>query len=77
MMAKRVTYRVDPDGDRWKVVKRGTSRATAKFDNKADAVRRGRELAKQQENGQLIIKKRNGRIQAEYTYGDDPFPPRG
>ncbi len=76
-MAKRVTYTVAPDGDRWKVKKRGGSRATGTFDRKEDAVSRGRELAKAQERGQLVIKKQNGRIQTEYTYGDDPFPPRG
>ena len=76
-MAKRVIYSVDPDGDRWKVKKRGSSRASGTFDRKEDAVRRGRELAKAQERGQLVIKKQNGRIQTEYTYGDDPFPPRG
>ena len=77
MTAKRVTYRVDPDGDRWKVVRQGTKGTLAEFDNKADAVRRGRELAKQHEKGQLIIKKQNGRIQTEYTYGSDPTRSRG
>ena len=76
-MAKRVTYTVGPDGDRWRLQKRGGSRASGTFDKKADAVARGRELAKAQERGQLVIKKQNGRIQTEYTYGDDPFPPRG
>ena len=76
-MPKRVTYTVGPDGDRWKVSKRGGSRASGTFDKKQDAVSRGRELAKAQERGQLVIKKKNGRIQTEYTYGDDPFPPRG
>ena len=76
-MAKRVTYTVAPDGDRWRVKKRGGSRASGTFDKKEDAVSRGRELAKAQERGQLVIKKQNGRIQTEYTYGDDPFPPPG
>ena len=76
-VAKRVTYTVAPDGDRWKVSKRGGSRASGTFDKKQDAVSRGRELAKAQERGKLVIKKKNGRIQTEYTYGDDPFPPRG
>ena len=76
-MTKRVTYTVAPDGNRWRVKKRGGSRASGTFDKKEDAVSRGRELAKGQERGQLVIKKQNGRIQTEYTYGDDPFPPRG
>ena len=76
-MAKRVTYTVAPDGDRWKVSKRGGSRASGTFDKKQDAGSRGREIAKAQERGQLVIKKQNGRIQTEYTYGDDPCPPRG
>jgi len=28
-------------------------------------------------HSQLIIKKQNGRIQEERTYGQDPFPPKG
>ena len=68
---------VAPDGDRWSVKKRGGSRASGTFDKKEDAIRRGRELAKAQERGQLVIKKQIGRIQTEYSYGDDPCPPRG
>jgi uncharacterized protein YdaT len=71
-------YHVTPnDGDGWKVKKEGAKRASALFDNKADAVQRGKELAKAGGEGHIKIHKRNGRIQKEHTYKNDPFPPEG
>jgi hypothetical protein len=39
---------------------------------KDEAVRRARELAKAQELGQVKIHGTDGRIEREYTYGNDP-----
>lgn len=41
------------------------------------AIARASELAKKAKLGQVVIHGRNGRIQKEYTYGKDPFPPKG
>lgn len=46
------------------------------FERKADAVERGRELARAQ-HGQLLIRGADGRIQTEHTYGNDLFPSKG
>jgi hypothetical protein len=74
-MPKKV-YDVSPGDDGWEVKARGASRASNRFDTKADAVQRGRELAKGQE-GRLVIRKQDGTIQEERTYTNDPYPPPG
>ena len=75
---RRTIYDVSPSGEGdWKVKRRGTDRADSVFENKQDAVDRGRELAKAQKPGQLVIHKSNGKIQTEHTYEKDPYPPKG
>lgn len=77
-MGKRGVYHVTPnDEGGWDVTKRGAERASSTHETKADAVDRGRELAKNQPLGQLVIHKQNGTIQTEHTYGEDPHPPKG
>ena len=74
----RKVYHVTHNSDKgWKVKKEGASRASDYFDNKSDAVGRGRELAKSGGKGQIIIHKKDGSFQTEHTYKDDPYPPKG
>jgi hypothetical protein len=75
-MARKIV-RVNPDGDNWKVQSAGTARADSIHDMKSDAVARAKEIAKAAPTGQVVIKDRHGRIQTEYTYGKDPYPPKG
>jgi len=42
------------------------------FENKADAIQRAKDLAKQAELGQVLIHGEDNRIQKEHTYGKDP-----
>ena len=77
-MSKRIVYNVQPaGGGDWEVKKSGADRASNVFENKADAVERGRELAKQPSLGQLRVKDSRGVIQTEYTYGEDPRRTKG
>jgi len=76
-MQKRETYHVTFKEEKWKVQKEGARRPTKNFENKHEAVDFGREIAKNQPLGQLIIHKKNGIIEEERTYGKDPFPPKG
>ena len=77
-MSKRKTYHVIPNKEGgWNVKGQGASRASSTHETKSDAVKHGRELAKNQPLGQLIIHKQDGVIQTEYTYGQDPYPPKG
>lgn len=77
-MPKREVIHVTPDGrGGWNAKKPGATRASKNFDRKQDAVDYGRAKAKQATLGQLVIHKKDGKIQTEYTYGNDPFPPKG
>lgn len=77
-MADRKTYHVTPNrAGGWTVKGAGASRASSTHGNKADAVDRAKELARNQALGQVVIHKQDGRIQTEHTYGSDPCPPRG
>ena len=78
IMAKRKTYHVTsgPDGG-WKVKEEKASRASSSHETKAEAVERAKELAKNQDLGQVVIHKQDGTIQTEHTYGKDPYPPKG
>ena len=77
-MAKRKTYHVTQnDAGGWDVKGEGASRASSSSGTKAEAVERGRQLARNQPLGQLIIHRGDGVIQTEHTYGKDPYPPKG
>lgn len=76
-MCKREIYDVMPRGDRWAVKGRGAKRAVGVFADKEDAIRRAKDIAKRWLESQVVIRKQDGTIQTEYTYGHDPFPPRG
>jgi len=71
-------YHVTSNSEKgWKVKKERANRVSGIFDNKSDAVQRGKELAKAGGEGQIKIHKQDGRIKTEHTYNNDPFPPKG
>jgi hypothetical protein len=76
-MSKRRVYDVIPDGPQWSLKERGADRAVGRFDQKTDAVERGRDVASNQPLAQLVIHGLKGKIQTEHTYGRDPYPPKG
>ena len=77
-MPKRKVVYVSPTGKSdWRVKTEGAQRALKNFENKADAIDFGRQVAKNADRGQLKIQKRDGTFQKEYTYRKDPFPPEG
>ena len=75
MTMPRKRYDVTPDGDDW-IIQTG-GRTVRRFETKQpavdDAVGRGR----RQGNSQVVIHRKNGTIQEERTYGEDPYPPEG
>jgi hypothetical protein len=73
----RKIYDVKKDGDSWVIQGRDNERASGRFDTKADAVDRAAEIGRNNGHAQVVIRKENGRIQSERTYGDDPYPPGG
>ena len=73
----RTVYEVYPNGDRWAVKRRGSERADSLWSTKKEAIDRGVQLARANQPSQLIIKRRDGTIEDERTYGEDPYPPPG
>lgn len=77
-MSDRKRIWVSPDGkDGWNVKTQGKSKAAANFEDKTDAVDKAKEMAQNVRLSQVIIQKKDGTIQTEYTYGKDPYPPKG
>jgi len=72
-MSDRIKYHVVPNGDEgWKVKKEGCDRASSIHDNKDDAIEDARRLAQSNPLSQVKVHRRDGTIQTEWTYGEDP-----
>lgn len=74
---KRKVYDVMKNGDHWEVIGRDNERASATSSTKEAAVQRAAEIAKNNGYAQVVIRKEDGKIQSERTYGEDPYPPPG
>jgi hypothetical protein len=74
MASGRTVYHVTymQDDRRWRVLRAGADRASSVHRTKDEAIAAGRTLAKNNRPGQLVIHKKDGSIETEYTYGDDP-----
>ena len=76
-MTKAKSHHVVPNSNGgWDVKKGGAERASKHFDKKADAVRSAREISKNQ-NSELFIHGKDGKIQQKDSHGNDPYPPKG
>ena len=60
----------------WQVKGKNNIRATIRTDTQVEAIQRAREIARNQES-ELFIHGRDGRIRERDSFGNDPFPPRG
>lgn len=60
----------------WRVYKPGDKRDIVHIDNKQEAMNRAREIARNQE-AELKVQNRDGKISQSNSYGKDPFPPKG
>lgn len=60
----------------WQVKGAGNDRATKRTDTQAQAIEKGREIAKNQ-GSELVIHRPNGRIRDKDSHGKDPYPPKG
>lgn len=74
----RKTYHVThrPEGD-WQVKAEKADRASKVEKTKAEAVEQAKKLAKVVSEGQVVIHKKDGTIQTEHTYHNDPYSPEG
>lgn len=62
-------------GKDWAVRGEGNARVTAIHDTQAQAIDAGRNIARNQQS-ELVIHDRHGRIRDKDSHGNDPFPPR-
>ncbi|WP_366800040.1 DUF2188 domain-containing protein [uncultured Apibacter sp.] len=67
---------VVPKDDKWAVLGEGNKKVTIVTDTQARAIEKAREIAKNQ-NSELIIHGKNGKIREKNSYGNDPYPPKG
>jgi hypothetical protein len=72
---ERRVYHVTPSPTGgWNVQAEGATRPTSTHPTKQEAVARGREVAKGRGPARLIVHRKDGRIEAAYTYGRDQRP---
>ncbi len=64
----------NPNGG-WDVRRDNAKRASAHADTKEEAIKKGRDISKNQ-GTELIIHRKDGRIQNADSHGNDPCPPR-
>lgn len=74
----RKVYHVvpDPKGG-WAVKEEKNKNPSVRTEKKTEAVAKAKELAKKAKLGQVIVHKKDGKIQIEYTYGEDPIKTKG
>lgn len=70
---QRVVYHVVPNSsaDKW-VVSQENASFRREFDTKEEAVQEARSLAQKAELGQMKVHKKDGNMEYESTYGEDP-----
>jgi hypothetical protein len=73
----RKVYHVTPVGDVWGVRRARRKRADSIHFFKTDAIARAKRLARAASLGQVKVHGRNGRLQTEFTYREDPRSTRG
>lgn len=76
-MANRKEHHVVHNAKRggWDIKRENADRASAHADTKADAMRIGRMISRNQ-NTELIPHLVNGRFQNPDSHGSDPYPPK-
>jgi len=74
-MAKKNQHVVSHGND-WAVKGAGNGKATSVHSTQAEAIQRGRDIAKNQKS-ELLIHGKDGQIREKNSYGNDPYPPKG
>lgn len=64
------------NGDGWGVRGESNERLTKSFDTQRKAIDYGRDIARNQ-GSELRIQGENGQFREAWSYGNDPFPPKG
>ncbi len=64
------------NGNGWGVRGEGSSRLTSKHATQGEAIQHGRSIA-QNQSSELRIQGEDGKFREAWSYGKDPFPPKG
>lgn len=78
--ARRRVWEVQPNGHTWLLKERNPPLGFGTHEShavKEVAIAAGVTVARAHAPSSLVIKRGDGTIEDERTYGDDPFPPRG
>lgn len=67
---------VVPHPEGWAVKGAGNERATSVHDTQREAIEAGRRIAQNQQS-ELLVHGRDGRIRERDSHGHDPHPPKG
>lgn len=74
-MSKGRNQHVVPHEGGWAVRPEGGERASSVHDTQRKAIDRAREIS-QNQNSELFVHGRNGRIRERDSHGHDPYPPK-
>jgi len=75
-MSKGRNQHVVPHENGWAVKPAGGQRASSVHKTQHEAIERAREIS-QNQNSELFIHGRDGRIRERDSHGNDPYPPKG
>lgn len=76
VMTRKRNQHVVPTKDGWAIKASGSPKATKVFHTQQEAIARATEIARNQQS-ELLIHGRDGRIREKRSYGRDPHPPPG
>ena len=75
-MSNKSTHVVPNAEGGWDIKQSGGQRSSGHFDTKQEAVQRARTIS-QNQNTELVVHNKDGRIAGKDSYGNDPYPPKG
>ncbi|SEH72366.1 conserved hypothetical protein [Bathymodiolus azoricus thioautotrophic gill symbiont] len=76
IMAKSTHVVPNKDKGGWDIKQSGGQRSSGHFDTKQNAVDRARDISRNQDS-ELVIHNKDGKISQKDSHGNDPFPPKG
>jgi uncharacterized protein YdaT len=76
LMSKGRNQHVVPRDSGWAVKPEGGQRASSVHETQREAIDRGREVSRNQQS-ELLVHGRDGRIRERDSHGRDPNPPKG
>lgn len=75
-MSNKSTHVVPNAEGGWDIKQSGGQRSSGHFDTKQEAVQRARTIS-QNQNTELVVYNKDGRIAGKDSHGNDPYPPKG